>query len=154
MEIFALFFITSSSKAVFCFLFLLKKALTLSCFILNKKAKKSNRPFFVYNNEIDTKDIIEKSMHWREKIKKAIEDDTVVPFYQAIFDKNKNIIKYETLMRIKDTDENGTSTYHWFWIGSHEDYNNILKNLKNMQNKISSFKQSAPTPSSKSLKMN
>ena len=76
-----------------------------------KKAKKSNRPFFVYNNEIDTKDIIEKSMHWREKIKKAIEDDTVVPFYQAIFDKNKNIIKYETLMRIKDTDENGKIVY-------------------------------------------
>jgi EAL domain-containing protein (putative c-di-GMP-specific phosphodiesterase class I)/GGDEF domain-containing protein len=76
-----------------------------------KKAKKSNRPFFVYNNEIDTKDIIEKSMHWREKIKKAIEDDTVVPFYQAIFDKNKNIIKYETLMRIKDTDENGETVY-------------------------------------------
>lgn len=61
--------------------------------------------------------------------------------------------RYRALAK-KDTDENGTSTYHWFWIGSHEDYNNILKNLKNMQNKISSFKQSAPTPSSKSLKMN
>jgi EAL domain-containing protein (putative c-di-GMP-specific phosphodiesterase class I)/GGDEF domain-containing protein len=76
-----------------------------------KTAKKSNKPFFVYNNEIDTRDIIKKSMHWREKIKKAIEDDTVVPFYQGIFDKNKNIIKYETLMRIKDTDENGKIVY-------------------------------------------
>ena len=76
-----------------------------------KTAKKSNKPFFVYNNEIDTREIIEKSMHWREKIKKAIEDDTVVPFYQGIFDKNKNIIKYETLMRIKDTDENGKIVY-------------------------------------------
>jgi EAL domain-containing protein (putative c-di-GMP-specific phosphodiesterase class I)/GGDEF domain-containing protein len=76
-----------------------------------KKAKKSNKPFFVYNNEIDTKDIIEKSMHWREKIKKAIEDNRVVPFYQAIFDKNRNIVKYETLMRIKDVDENNKTIY-------------------------------------------
>ena len=61
--------------------------------------------------------------------------------------------RYRALAK-KDTDADGTSTYHWFWIGSHEDYNNILKNLKNMQNKISSFKQSAPAPSTKSLKIN
>ena len=32
--------------------------------------------------------------------------------------------RYRALAK-KDTDENGISTYHWFWIGSHEDYNNI-----------------------------
>ncbi len=76
-----------------------------------KRAKKNNMPFFVYNNEIDTKDIIQKSIYWREKIKNAIEFDNVLPFYQAIFDKNKNIVKYETLMRIRDKNENEEINY-------------------------------------------
>lgn len=76
-----------------------------------KRAKKNNMPFFVYNNEIDTKDIIQKSIYWREKIKNAIEFDNVLPFYQAIFDKNKNIVKYETLMRIRDKNENEEISY-------------------------------------------
>ena len=76
-----------------------------------KKAKKSNLPYFVYNNEIDTKDMIEKSIYWREKMKKAIENNDVVPFYQPIFDKNKNLVKYETLMRIKDINEKGETIY-------------------------------------------
>ena len=50
-----------------------------------KKAKKANMKFFVYNNEIDTKEVIKKSMYWREKIKLAIEEDLVTPFYQPIF---------------------------------------------------------------------
>jgi EAL domain-containing protein (putative c-di-GMP-specific phosphodiesterase class I)/GGDEF domain-containing protein len=76
-----------------------------------KRAKKSNMPFFVYNNEIDTKDIIQKSIYWRDKIKSAIEFDNVLPFYQPIYDKNKNIVKYETLMRIRDKDANGELIY-------------------------------------------
>jgi diguanylate cyclase (GGDEF)-like protein len=76
-----------------------------------KKAKKNNLPYFVYNNDIDTKEMIEKSMYWREKIKKALKHDKVIPFYQAIFDVDKNIVKYETLMRIKDINEKGDIVY-------------------------------------------
>ena len=76
-----------------------------------KKAKKNNLPYFVYNNDIDTKEMIEKSMYWREKIKKALKNDKVIPFYQAIFDVDKNIVKYETLMRIEDLNEKGEIVY-------------------------------------------
>ena len=76
-----------------------------------KKAKKNNLPYFVYNNDIDTKEMIEKSMYWREKIKKALKHDKVIPFYQAIFDVDKNIVKYETLMRIEDINEKGEIIY-------------------------------------------
>ena len=76
-----------------------------------KKAKKNNMKFFVYNNEIDTKDVIKKSMHWREKIKIAIEQSDVVPFYQPIFNRNNEIVKYETLMRIKDKNSDGEVIY-------------------------------------------
>ncbi|MEZ4692956.1 MAG: EAL domain-containing protein [Aliarcobacter sp.] len=76
-----------------------------------KKAKKSNMKFFVYNNEIDTKEIIKKSIYWREKIKIAIEENNVVPFYQPIFNRNNEIVKYETLMRIKDKNAQGEDIY-------------------------------------------
>jgi len=76
-----------------------------------KKAKKNNLRFFVYNNDIDTKDVIEKSMFWRELIKSAIQNNNVIPFYQPIYDKNKEIVKYETLMRLKNIDENGEVEY-------------------------------------------
>lgn len=76
-----------------------------------KKAKKTNMKFFVYNNEIDTKEIIKKSMYWREKIKIAIEQNSVIPFYQPIFNRNNEIVKYETLMRLKDKNEQGETVY-------------------------------------------
>ncbi|MBP7742317.1 MAG: EAL domain-containing protein [Aliarcobacter sp.] len=76
-----------------------------------KKAKKTNSRFFVYNNEIDTKEVIKKSMYWREKIKNAIEQNNVVPFYQAIFNRDNEVVKYETLMRIKDINDEGETIY-------------------------------------------
>ena len=76
-----------------------------------KKAKKTNQRYFVYNNELDTKEIIEKSIFWRDKIKNAIKNSTVTPFYQPIFNRNKEVVKYETLMRIKDLDSEGNETY-------------------------------------------
>ena len=76
-----------------------------------KKAKKANMKFFVYNNEIDTKEVIKKSMYWREKIKLAIEEDLVTPFYQPIFNREKQIVKYETLMRLRDKNDEGEVIY-------------------------------------------
>jgi c-di-GMP phosphodiesterase len=76
-----------------------------------KKAKKNNMKFFVYNNEIDTKDVIKKSMYWREKIKDAIEYNNVMPFYQPIFNRKNEIVKYETLMRLKDKNNDGETIY-------------------------------------------
>lgn len=74
-----------------------------------KKAKHSNVKYIVYNKEIDTQENIKKTMYWREKIKKAIEEDRVIPFYQPIFN-YKEIIKYEALMRIYDN-EDGKAFY-------------------------------------------
>lgn len=71
-----------------------------------KKAKSLNQSYFVYNNELDSKDVIIQSLFWRERIKKAVEERRIIPFYQAIVNKNREVIKYETLMRIKDLDDN------------------------------------------------
>lgn len=76
------------------------------------KAKKSNKRFFVYNTEIDTKESIKNSIYWREKIKEAIENHCVVPFFQPIFNTENEIIKYEALMRIRDYDIHGKDIFH------------------------------------------
>ena len=76
-----------------------------------KRAKKTNHRYFVYNNELDRREIIERSIFWREKIKCALKDSNIIPFYQPIFNTKKEIVKYETLMRIKDIDKDGKVSY-------------------------------------------
>jgi len=76
-----------------------------------KRAKKTNHRYFVYNNELDRREIIERSIFWREKIKRALKDSNVIAFYQPIFNTKKEIVKYETLMRIKDIDKDGKVSY-------------------------------------------
>ena len=67
-----------------------------------KNAKKSGLRYLVYNEEIDTEENIKKTMYWREKIKEALENDKVIPFFQAILNRDGKIIKYEALMRISE----------------------------------------------------
>jgi len=51
-----------------------------------------------------------------EELKDAIEKDMIIPYYQGIYDKNKNIIKYEVLARIKMPDGNIKSIYPYLNI--------------------------------------
>jgi len=67
------------------------------------KAKKENKKFFTYHNEFKEHEPIEYTMKWRESIKEAIFDKQIVPFYQPIVNKKQEIIKYEALMRIRQT---------------------------------------------------
>ncbi len=65
-----------------------------------KKAKQNKTKYIVYNNEIDTKESIKKTIYYKDKIKTAIEENRVIPFHQPIFNRDKEIVKYETLMRV------------------------------------------------------
>lgn len=76
-----------------------------------KKAKSNNLKSVSYTSEFDTKEIIKKAIYWRDKIKHAIETDNIVPFFQPICNNKKEIVKYETLMRIKDINKNNEEEY-------------------------------------------
>lgn len=76
-----------------------------------KKAKRNNLKSVSYTSEFDTKEIIKKAIYWRDKIKHAIETDNIVPFFQPICNNKKEVIKYETLMRIKDINKNNEEEY-------------------------------------------
>ncbi len=67
-----------------------------------KRAKDKSYKYMVYNQEIDTKESIQKTMYWREKIKDAMENNKLVAFYQPIYNQNEELVKYETLMRISE----------------------------------------------------
>ncbi|MBK6547688.1 MAG: EAL domain-containing protein [Arcobacter sp.] len=47
-----------------------------------------------------------QSLYWREKIKNAVSENKIIPFYQPIVNRKKEVIKYESLMRIRDFDSN------------------------------------------------
>jgi len=76
-----------------------------------KNAKIHHKRFVVYNSTLDKNESIENVKLWREQIKDAIENDKIVPFYQPIYNRKKEILKYETLMRMKEFDENGEVKY-------------------------------------------
>lgn len=77
----------------------------LTASIALKKAKSLNQSYFVYHNELNTKELIIQSLYWRQKIQQAVEDNKIIPFYQPIVDRERNVIKYETLMRIEDLND-------------------------------------------------
>ncbi|HIQ51053.1 MAG TPA: bifunctional diguanylate cyclase/phosphodiesterase [Nautiliaceae bacterium] len=71
------------------------------------QAKKRNKCFYVFSKEDMRKELkkIRDALYWTKKIEEAIKKDLIVPLFQPIVDKNKNIVKYETLMRLKDKDK-------------------------------------------------
>lgn len=72
-----------------------------------KIAKKSKRDFLVYDETMYMAKEYEKNLEWTKRLKRAIEEDMIVPLFQPIVDtKTQKIVKYEALMRI--IDDNGT----------------------------------------------
>lgn len=71
-----------------------------------RKAKEKSIPYLAYSQSVDTKKNSEHILGMKKIIRHAIEHKNVIPFFQAITDKNANIIKYESLVRIVDF-ENG-----------------------------------------------
>ena len=71
------------------------------------RAKKSNKKFLIYDNSLDTTAQLKDIFYWQKEIRLALEEDRIVPFFQPIYDAQKNIVKYESLMRMhkKDSDE-------------------------------------------------
>ena len=71
-----------------------------------KKYAKTNKDIVIYDKKLELEKIYEKNVLWTLKLKKALENDRITPYYQPIFNlKTNKIEKYEALVRLKD--ENG-----------------------------------------------
>jgi len=64
-------------------------------------AKNENVSYKIFHSEDEFKKEIEFSKTWQKEIKYAIAEGRITPFFQPLVDKDKNIVKYECLMRMK-----------------------------------------------------
>lgn len=75
------------------------------------KAKKEGRNFTGYHHDLDREKELAQNLYWRDEIKKAVDEKRVVPFYQPIVNREKEIVKYEALIRIKQINNDGATLY-------------------------------------------
>ena len=78
--------------------------LTTADMALNR-AKVSHLKYVMYDESINRKEINKNIFDIKWKIEEALKNDNIIPFFQPIVDKNLNIVKYESLVRIKDGDK-------------------------------------------------
>ncbi len=82
-----------------------------------KKYSKTNKSVTIYDKSLELEKIYEKNIFWTLKIKKALEEDRIVPYYQAIYNLETNKIeKYESLMRLIKEDASVISPYYFLEI--------------------------------------
>ncbi len=83
-----------------------------------KEYAKNNRvPFIVYSEALKLEDEVENNLVWSGKIRKAIAEDKIIPFFQPIYDNSTGrIYKFEVLMRLMDDNDKVITPYYFLDI--------------------------------------
>ncbi|OQX72728.1 MAG: hypothetical protein B6D59_07610, partial [Campylobacteraceae bacterium 4484_4] len=66
-----------------------------------KQAKKSHKRVLFYSETTDAVSQMQDLLYYKRLIKEAISEHRIVPVYQPIVDESGDILKYETLMRLR-----------------------------------------------------
>lgn len=81
------------------------------------KSKNSYERVNVYSKEMNEKEETLKNFSMLAKVKQAIENDNIRPFFQGIVDlKTKEIVKYEALVRLIDENDKAISPFFFLDI--------------------------------------
>ena len=70
-----------------------------------KKAKADKIEYLIYDDSCNLENEYKNDIKWTSIIEKSLKNDTIVPYYQPIVDRDGNILKYESLMRIAEENE-------------------------------------------------
>lgn len=98
--------------------------------LAHKIAKNIGNDWVIYEPDLSIVHQYKKNLHWIGEIKRAIERDDVIPYFQPIYNiKTKKIDKYEALIRIVDSNGN---------IASPADFLELSKKVK-LYHKISAI---------------
>jgi len=82
-----------------------RKDLFIDADIALKIAKVSKKNYITYTKDFNIEKEYQKNLEWTKKIKKALEEDRMVAFFQPIYNQNsKKIEKFEALVRMVETD--------------------------------------------------
>ncbi|MCW9026698.1 MAG: EAL domain-containing protein, partial [Thiovulaceae bacterium] len=77
-------------------------------------AKRTRKNYLVYDDSMAMSKEYEKNFLWNKRLKAAIEEDKIVPVFQPIVNcKTQEIVKYESLMRIKNDDGTYIAPIHF-----------------------------------------
>lgn len=83
-----------------------KPELLATADLAKNHAKNSHLLFCLYSKEIELSKEYERNIFWQKRIKTALEEDKIVPFYQPLYNNTTQCIdKYEALVRIVDKGE-------------------------------------------------
>ncbi|MDN5082734.1 bifunctional diguanylate cyclase/phosphodiesterase [Aliarcobacter butzleri] len=81
-----------------------------------KRYSRANKNIIVYDKALELEKDYEKNIFWTLKIKKALDEDKIVPYFQPIYNlKTNKIEKYEALVRLIDGN-NVISPYYFLDI--------------------------------------
>jgi len=72
-------------------------------------ANTKGEPWWIYRDESSYIREVKFNRLWHDELKAALDNDTIVPFFQPIVNHEKKVIHYETLMRLKRS--NGKTEY-------------------------------------------
>lgn len=82
-----------------------------------KSAKRQRKSFLLYDEKLNIEEQYKDNMEWVKKLKKAIAQDMIVPYFQPIFDnKSEKIVSYECLIRLIESNGNVVSPYLFLTI--------------------------------------
>jgi len=67
-----------------------------------KYAKANQKPLAIYNDSMNMLNKMQDVLLWKRKIEQAIKNDDIVPVFQPIVNARGEVLKYETLMRLRE----------------------------------------------------
>ena len=96
-----------------------------------RMAKKENKNIVIYSDNLDFSNKIQKHTKVTSLLRYAIENDTIVPFFQPIYNiKTKKIEKYECLVRIVKEDGGIVLPYEFLDVAMKSKiYSNITRSM-------------------------
>jgi diguanylate cyclase (GGDEF)-like protein len=95
-----------------------KSKLLMTADMALKVARRESKNLIVYDKTMSLNKEYENNMLWTKKIKKAIKEDKIILYFQAIIDNNntQEIKKYESLIRLIDEDDKVITPYFFLDI--------------------------------------
>ncbi len=93
------------------------EALLSLAMVAAREAKKQHKKFLLYKRNMHREDDYKHNIEWIAKIREAIHDDRIAPYFQPIIDnRNGTVTKYEALVRLIDREGKAISPYFFLDI--------------------------------------
>ncbi|WP_201353380.1 EAL domain-containing protein [Hydrogenimonas urashimensis] len=108
-----------------------------------KKAKAERADYIIYDPSMNMSHFYKKNIEWAERLKSALEEDRIVPYFQPIVSARDGRVKiYESLVRLLDEDGTVHTPYHFLEIAKRTKYYPEL--TKRMADKIFDISKKIP----------